>query len=358
MLRQRLVLVRSGVSRIPSRKWSVWLVVVVIGLLAPSGASAVVHTGGAQFEEPTNPPSIGAPPPPLVDTQEFDHTITATYDDQAGTLTVTVEVFDPAHWGARHTRDEFALGPKCEEGEAELQGRLFTETSGGTESAVDGSVTLKGYAGAVAGTGSFNGQFFSVAFHDAQFVGREWRCLTMSYGNGPQSFNLGEWPVLSPQADAAAFLGRIGHGVPPVENGYVCPAVEIFEGHSGCFAEYNAGGRWHLVSGTVTTSGDSYAVATYFSRSWVRRWVRASRACLRTYRLAGQLESNYGGCAAGQLAGDVATELRLSHRVPRRVGWHGTDTAGFDPMALFRCRRSSGAAICANAVGDAFRYRP
>jgi hypothetical protein len=141
-----------------------------------------------------------------------------------------------------------------------------------------------------------------------------------------------------------------------LEKNYVCPAVEIFNGRSGCFAEYFAGGRWHLVEAGVTVHGDEYVVTIYSTRSWRRRWTTEPRSCLKSWQLTGHLETNEGGCQAS-LVKDVPFELRR-HRVPKVVGWDGTDTAGFDPMGLYRCRANRGVVNCTNKLGDAIRYRP
>jgi hypothetical protein len=179
----------------------------LIVLAPPTIASATVHTGGIAFAEPTNPPRIGAPLPPLVEREEFDHTVSATYDDQAGTLTVRTEVFDPARWGERHRRTEITLGPRCYQGRE--PDRLYGVWEAG-ESNVRGEVNLEGFAGQVYGTGSFDGQAFTVTFQSPYFTGKEWRCFTMTYAGedltpserNEQSFSLSGYPSQSQPAPA------------------------------------------------------------------------------------------------------------------------------------------------------------
>jgi hypothetical protein len=160
------------------------LAVLFVGLLAaPATASATIHTGGISFPEPTNPPSIGVPPPPLIEQGEFDHTVSVTYDDQAGTVTIRTEVFDPAHWSKHHSRTNFTLGPHCYQGPE--RERLYGVWEAGGSSApshegefrVIGEVNLEGFGGEVYSTGSFDGQAFTLTFQSPDFVNQEWYCF-------------------------------------------------------------------------------------------------------------------------------------------------------------------------------------
>jgi hypothetical protein len=83
-----------------------------LGLLAPGSASATIHSGRIVFPEPHNPPSIGVPPPPAVQTKEFTREVIIRYDASAGTVTLRAEVFDPTLWGEQ-IGESFKLGPKC-----------------------------------------------------------------------------------------------------------------------------------------------------------------------------------------------------------------------------------------------------
>lgn len=327
------------------------LVTPLIILSGPNPAGAVVHGGGKEFAEPTNPPTIGAQPAPAVEREEADRNVTASYNDLAGSVTVTVEVYDPAHWGGRHPEAEISVGPTCSE--PELEGKLFQRV---LPTELIGTVTLKNYAGQVESVASYNGQAFSVTFQDANFAGRDWHCFAMSSPQGTETFALGGWPALNPTSDREALLTKLGHGVPSLEKNYVCPAVEIFNGQSGCYAEYFSAGRWHLVEAGVTVRGDEYVVTIYFKRSWHRRWIMNSHSCLKGWGVTGKLETNEGTCEAS-LIKDVPFELR-HHHVPRFLGWDGTDTAGFDPMGLYQCRSRAGVITCSNKLGDAVRYRP
>jgi hypothetical protein len=139
-------------------------------LLAPGLARATVHSGRIIFPEPRNPPSIGVPPPPVDQTHEADHEVLARYDSSAGSITFRDEVWAPSFWGEQIS-DSFQVGPRClnltesvlyppafqasfRASPKHLIFPVFGETGG-----VTGEATLRGYAGHVSGTGTFNGRW-------------------------------------------------------------------------------------------------------------------------------------------------------------------------------------------------------
>ena len=91
---------------------SIATLATVFGLVAPGLASATIHTGRIVFPEPHNPPSIGVPPPPAVQTKEFTREVIIRYNASAGTVTLRAEVFDPTLWGEQ-IGESFKLGSKC-----------------------------------------------------------------------------------------------------------------------------------------------------------------------------------------------------------------------------------------------------
>lgn len=151
---------------------------------------------------------------------------------------------------------------------------------------------------------------------------------------------------------------------PRVLSNPLCPAREIIHQVASCAAEFEYHGIWRLVIGTVTQQqvdngsfnangspmGNPKDQGTIrFVRAWRRRWRSTPAKCLRSYGLPGRLSSNDGFCYA-QLAQDTNTA--------GVVYVHGTDTAGFDPIYRYACRRYRGGKQCTNRVGDAFRYVP
>jgi hypothetical protein len=178
------------------RSRTVLLIAVVLSLvLTLAVASATVHTGGITYAEPTNPPTIGPPEPPAVEQAAYLHTFSVAYDDQAGTVTLTVEVFDPAHWGYQFPVLFFKANPACGD-EAGLYGRLAGGTEGSTATA-----SLAGINGESSASGSFNGQTTTFAFQSPYFVAQGWRCVVVSpsaSGRGAESFALGGYPSAPP----------------------------------------------------------------------------------------------------------------------------------------------------------------
>jgi hypothetical protein len=52
----------------------------------------------------------------------------------------------------------------------------------------------------------------------------------------------------------------------------------------------------------------------------------------------------------------MGDERRHHVRLNARVGWLFVDSAGFDSIGIFHCKRRNLAFTCTNAVGDSFRY--
>ena len=193
---------------IATRRLLVAVGVALAVLLAPTVASAAVHTGSITFAEPTNPASIGPPPPSADHVNEYEREILVRYDASAGTFTAEVEVWDPAYWGEHLiVRGEtvisalgvagdkvqalwFRAGPHCGEslegpyGGAPAPGSLEGFIEATPERRVWGEVKLGGYTGSVVGTGSFNGQRFQISFSSSPaFSNQNWRCVSLGGQN-------------------------------------------------------------------------------------------------------------------------------------------------------------------------------
>jgi hypothetical protein len=203
---------------------------LMAAIAAPAGAT--VHYGSATFKQPTEKPSIGPQPPPCdqhvkepweapegecsTPTEGIER-VTVAYDDQAGSLTLKVTVYDPQYWGAVLPDEGFDLGRTC--GAEELEGNFEGEDSiyqptGHVEGEANG-VALHGYEGAVDGSVDWTGQEHIFAWQAPAFAHRDWRCLTLDRGG---SINLGGWPEPRRPSPQLVCRGSRGYLV-----GYVRP---------------------------------------------------------------------------------------------------------------------------------------
>ena len=194
------------------------IAVLTVALAAPSVAGAAIHSGRVVFPEPSNPPSIGVPPPPADQTHEYDREVVIHYNTSVGSVTFSAEVWDPGYWGEKYS-EGFSLGSKCKEGpipvfgprefEASVKARPRERELGGTErGGVAGEATLRGYTGHVEGTGTFNGKRFEITFRSPAFRNRAWRCVGVHEPSliKPTTFHLDNWSKPKPKARHARSL--------------------------------------------------------------------------------------------------------------------------------------------------------
>jgi hypothetical protein len=185
---------------------------VVVSLLAPGIAHAAIHSGRIVFPEPQNPPSIGVPPPPAIQTHQHDHEVVIQYNASLGTVTFSAELWDPAYWGEKYG-ESFSLGAKCKEGPLSLYGPSDFEghvearprergLGGVTErGGVTGKATLRGYTGEVESNGTFNGTRFEITFRSSTFRNRNWRCAEVHEPVlKPTTFYLDNWSKPKPKS--------------------------------------------------------------------------------------------------------------------------------------------------------------
>jgi hypothetical protein len=131
----------------------------------------------------------------------------ARYDSNAGSITFRDEVWAPGFWGEQ-IFNSFEVGPSClnltesvlsppafqasiHASPKHLISPVFSETGG-----VTGEATLRGYAGHVGATGTFNGRWFEITFSSSAFRNRNWRCVMFSAGLKRPHFALGGWHTL------------------------------------------------------------------------------------------------------------------------------------------------------------------
>ncbi len=168
----------------PTKTSAITLGVLLLGLLIPATTLATVHTGHYAYEEPLNGPNLFAQAP-RIETGLYLREVTVVYDDQAGSIVVTAENFDAAHWGTRLERVDFQLGPKCEEGPGALVSGSFhgvedfDESERSAAEVTRGTLALNDYGGQLEVIGPFNGQAFSLTYSNPHLVGLELRCATL-----------------------------------------------------------------------------------------------------------------------------------------------------------------------------------
>lgn len=367
------------------------LLIVVLSALAlvlalGDTALADVYEGTAALPAPVQPPSL-TPEAPITQQRAYMHSVTVTYDSSAGSLKIVFGYYEPDYWASRFA-PAVKTGPEGEVSEGlvvgehfgfdvwlsedevvapqlEGQTKLHISPAGLGIEGIRASVERLGYNGALSSPVTYSAGLYTVLFANSALIGLHLESFGLdTSGQELKIYPLRDitpHPTLDARADTSAFEAKIGHPVPSKED-FVCPSVEIFSfgpqspEMSGCIAEYSYDGRWYLVRGSVTLRGNAYVATISYERSWVRHWTISSRKCLSGQRLAGRLESNDGVCDA-QMASDVAYGLRGRRRAPKRVGWHGTDTAGY-AIAEYPCHRSGRATVCSNVVGDSFRYTP
>jgi hypothetical protein len=168
------------------------LAAAMFGLMGPATASATIHSGSFVFVEPQYGPSL-EPEPSAIETKQYVREVSVVYDDQAGSITITAENYDPSHWGSKLGRVLFQLGPKCEENGYEGEEQALVEGSFHGLNEYDelehspaeitrGTLTLRGYGGQLEVVGPFNGQTFSITYANPHLVGLELRCATVEGG--------------------------------------------------------------------------------------------------------------------------------------------------------------------------------
>lgn len=178
---------------------------------------------------------------------------------------------------------------------------------------------------------------------------------------------------LTVQDASRAFLGFLPDGAfIPVAEGRACP--EIYEtggSYSICFAEYRLGARWHLMGGAVRIKANVPTARITSDEGSRRRWVKCNlrpwnRTAPSSARIPGTLVSN-NDCGREAPQSDiyfVGQELdpiwlvHHPHTRVRSVGWQFAQSGGFQAIGRYSCNKRRGTCRCANAVGDAFRYRP
>ena len=144
----------------------------------------------------------------------------------------------------------------------------------------------------------------------------------------------------------------------------LCPSQEFFpDGFDGddeappsafCMAQFKSGRTWRYISVGIDQGDDGAEMSKPYTRAWTRKWRMLGPKCLKEARVKGRVASNDGTCPA-LMVSDLDYAIRTHHST-RRTFWHGTNTAGFQTVARYRCRSRARTITCTNALGDAFRW--
>jgi len=149
----------------------------------------------------------------------------------------------------------------------------------------------------------------------------------------------------------------------PSVEGRLCP--ETYTGTEGrysiCYAEFRAGGAWHLEGGQASVKENRIDVRLYTHAHWRRTWVK----CALPHGglgAPGALTSNYN-CGLHQVSDAYLVTVEIYPSIRMHVpissaGWQFTESAGFTSLGIFHVKRLGRTYVFTNAVGDSFRYTP
>jgi hypothetical protein len=196
--------------------------IVIFAVLVPAAAaSGAVHNGQITFNPPANPPSIGSGTLPVDEQNVYLQSVALSYDDVAGSLTISVVEFEPGWWGSVFDDLQMRLADKCLTGLETAADELDIDIPSNSndiptgpqnpdviafeqqypgepypfaEAAPTATATLAGHVGQVSGAGTFDGTTFTFTLSDPGFTQEDWRCATLSQGGNP-AIELDGWPA-------------------------------------------------------------------------------------------------------------------------------------------------------------------
>lgn len=356
---------------------------LALTLIAPAAAEATVRSVTFTYDRPAQPPSL-TPEPPITQTQAYVQSVSVRYDDRAGTLQAHMTVYDAAFWQGKLPGIWLDLDSTCDNatnGDALIVASFSysvhddEDDAGNPTSTTEAHATLTraGYNGSAMGTvaPAADGGL-DASFQHPTLVDLDLRCVGVSTGGslGAQDsryFDGYEPFELTKTNDTAAFkralAQRYGSNFTRASRSWaLCPPQEFFpkglddDGTPSaiCMAQFKAGRTWRYVSATIDQGNQGAEMTKPYTRAWTRRWRKLGPKCLRQVRVKGHVASNDGSCP-GLMVSDLAYAVR-SHHSARRAFWHGTNTAGFQTVARYRCTTRGRSITCTNALGDAFRW--
>lgn len=378
---------------------AVCCIALALVLAAPEAAGAAVRSVTFDYERPQQPRSL-EPEPPITQQSLYPQSVTVSYDD-AGALGVQVRVFDPAP--TRDLQDiEVLLLATCPEGEPDRRGdigqiidsafryRVYLKPDGTVgEQDLQASAWRSGFNGAAHGTINVTAYGWDASISNPGLAGADVDCVVIRNGGlgvdyrGPfdaYGYFKGYEPFVLTESNAAAefrrLLGeRYGRAFTGASRPWaICPDEEFFpladhdddgyydEGTPAaiCMAQFRSpGGQWRYVSGRLEEGEDGAVFSPKpWTRTWTRKWRKLPPKCLKQAGVrTGRAYANDGTCPARMLS-DVARQIKQNpdrKRFPY-IGWYGTNLAGFEKVAQFKCKRTGRTIKCANGLGDEWRW--
>ena len=356
------------------------LLAAIIALAAPGSAQAEVRAG--HVDDPADSQV------PTLDNRHDDISfVSATYDTEAGTLTIAARFYGtPSDPDANRSFPpvDFALGKECDEA-MPLTGSFSADAywdsgePGSGEYVVngDGSVLLEGFAGATHAVPvlSDDHQTISVTFQHQAFMHQNWRCVAGKLGaaaNGSDEFRFyfDGWapaplsPSIAKAAIRQALTTRFAAFTKARPRWLACPQEQFGTTDelpsSLCAAEFRTGRTWRYAEGSVVADGPRLVTTIGKVRRYVRAWRNCAKRGLRKAHLTGTLATNSRNCSSKPAAQIASTAKRRRLRRRMTIASATLDRAGFAAVATFRCgigrRGEIVTALCRNSLGDAFRY--
>jgi hypothetical protein len=160
-----------------------------------------------------------------------------------------------------------------------------------------------------------------------------------------------------PAAATAAF-GRWLHARYGDMHGYwTCPRAQTVNSRIDCLAEVQAGPMWRQTSASARVRGGRIVFSSVSDSAWLRHWWPYSRRfIIRSHEdVPGLISVNSPAYDWGWIA-QGAYGTKPGH--PLRVDGYDGNGAGLFRFFAFTCTAHDGLITCANALGDAMRYRP
>ena len=143
------------------------------------------------------------------------------------------------------------------------------------------------------------------------------------------------------------------------QGAWTCPAAQRFGNRIDCLAEMRVAETRHLTFASATLSGAHVVFSRIRDNAWVRHWSPYSRRYLigpQSFNVPGKASENSPAFDWAFIAQGAAAEWRR-HRAFQVNGYDGY-ALGWRRFFDFACSVHGRLVVCANAFGDAMRYRP
>jgi hypothetical protein len=158
-------------------------------------------------------------------------------------------------------------------------------------------------------------------------------------------------------ASATRAFGRLLHERYGTIRGYwTCPAAQVVKDRIDCLAEVHARSTWHQTGSSARLVGGRIVFGNVDDQMWTRRWSPYSRRFIirSGVDVPGAMSVNSPAYDWGFLAEAVG---RLQPGGTLRAQAYDGYATGWMRFFRFTCSNRGGLVTCANALGDAMRYR-